>query len=320
MSRTRFALHVAAAVAALSLMMLAVAVGVGEGQPAGPAQTSTAPSQLTEQYPLGDRKLAQDGSAAEAGGGGGSAAARRPGASDDGGSMLWLLFLIPVAVLVLAVWLMAYARSGPPTAYGYALGHEPRRRRRVRSSAIRVLSPLFAYNHHRDAYVLRGIGNRRGPVLKLKREDVEQWAVKPARAAPAAAPLGVRGEARAAGAVQEPAAARARPNGGAPADASPPATAEADTAAKAPATAKPKPTKSKSAKAKATKKTKAGKAGKNGKGKKAPAAPKSTKPKTPKREPAPSLTEAMNGERTAPTGRFKRDEVREDRPATKTRK
>ena len=82
--------------------------------------------------------------------------------------MLWLLFLVPVALVVLMVWLVAYARSGPPTAYGYALGNEPRRRRQVPASVIRLLTPLFAYNHHRDAYILRGIGNRRGPVLKVR--------------------------------------------------------------------------------------------------------------------------------------------------------
>ena len=76
--------------------------------------------------------------------------------------MLWLLLLAPVAVLVLLVWLVAYARSGPPTAYGYALGNEPRRRRRVPASVIRLLTPLFSYNHHRDAYVLRGIGKPHG--------------------------------------------------------------------------------------------------------------------------------------------------------------
>jgi hypothetical protein len=32
-----------------------------------------------------------------------------------------------------------------------------------------LLSPVFAYNYSRDAYVLRGIGRRVGPVLRSER-------------------------------------------------------------------------------------------------------------------------------------------------------
>ena len=113
------------------------------------------------------------------------------------GSCSWL----PVAVVVFLVWLVAYTRSGPPTAYGYALGNEPRRRRRVPASVIKLLTPLFSYDRHRDAYVLRGIGKRTGPVLKLRAADAGSRVMRPAaKAAPAAAPLGVRGG-RAAGEV-----------------------------------------------------------------------------------------------------------------------
>jgi hypothetical protein len=45
-----------------------------------------------------------------------------------------------------------------------------RPRREVSASTIRGLSALFRYSASRDAYVLRGIGNRFGPVLKRKIE------------------------------------------------------------------------------------------------------------------------------------------------------
>ena len=293
MTGARFAGRVALAAAALSLIMLAVAVGVGQGQ------STTAPSQLTQEYPLGKQKLAAEP---------GSTVADRPGRSSEsggpggGGSMLWLLLLAPVAVVVFLVWLVAYTRSGPPTAYGYALGNDQRRRRRVPASVIRLLTP-FSYSHHRDAYVLRGIGNRTVSVLKLRAADAEPRATRPAaRVAPGAAPLGVRGEELPARLLRAPPAT----NGAAP---------------ERNATPKPKP---KPAKPKATKKqqttkpakaNKPVKASKNGKGRKASASPKSAKSKgKPARDSAPS---------PAPTGRFKRDEPKDARgkqPPTKTRK
>ena len=327
----RLASRVVLAAGALSLMMLAVAVGVGRGQPADTGQTATAPSQLTEEYPLGKRRLccAETGTAAAASAKG--SAARSPGPSggpSDGNPMLWLLLLVPLAVLVFLVWLVAYARSAPPTAYGYALGNEPRRRRRVPPSVIRVLTPLFAYNHHRDAYVLRGIGNRRGPVLKVRHEGAETWAVRPTMVSPAATPLGVRGGGGPARVVREPVSAPvARP---APAAARPvakpapaarpaPAPAEAPTPHPAPvereeprdteAVAAPK-AKPRSGKGKAGKKGKAAKAGKNGKGKKATAAPKASKPKATakaaKAEKTPALTDALAAGGKAQSARAKR--------------
>lgn len=51
----------------------------------------------------------------------------------------------------------------------------PRRRRQVSPGLARILTPLFRYSHGRDAYVLRGIGNRFGPVLQVTRAPhVEQ--------------------------------------------------------------------------------------------------------------------------------------------------
>jgi len=45
----------------------------------------------------------------------------------------------------------------------------PRRRRSVAPSTLTLLWPLFRYSAIRDAYVLRLIGGRRGPVLVMRR-------------------------------------------------------------------------------------------------------------------------------------------------------
>ena len=42
-----------------------------------------------------------------------------------------------------------------------------RPRRYVRPWVIAVATPLFRYSTSRDAYILRGVGQKRGPVLKL---------------------------------------------------------------------------------------------------------------------------------------------------------
>jgi len=44
----------------------------------------------------------------------------------------------------------------------------PRRRREVSHVLVTTLSPLFRYSTTRNAYVLRGIGQRRGPVLCVR--------------------------------------------------------------------------------------------------------------------------------------------------------
>ena len=42
----------------------------------------------------------------------------------------------------------------------------PRPRREVSPALITALAPVLRYSTARDAYVLRGIGSKRGPVLK----------------------------------------------------------------------------------------------------------------------------------------------------------
>jgi hypothetical protein len=44
-----------------------------------------------------------------------------------------------------------------------------RPRRYVPKHWLLVLAPVFAYNHPRDAYVVRGVGTRFGPVLRYDR-------------------------------------------------------------------------------------------------------------------------------------------------------
>lgn len=53
-----------------------------------------------------------------------------------------------------------------------------RPRRYVDRNLLLILMPLFGYNHPRDAYVLRGVGRRIGPVLRpnrrLRREQLAE--------------------------------------------------------------------------------------------------------------------------------------------------
>lgn len=61
--------------------------------------------------------------------------------------------------------------------------HSPRRRRRVRPVTLRAARVLgFRYDPARDAWVLRLVGNRFGPVLKSR-----EWAVTTERARDSAA-------------------------------------------------------------------------------------------------------------------------------------
>lgn len=45
----------------------------------------------------------------------------------------------------------------------------PRPRRYVAKRWLALLAPLFGYDQLRDAYVLRGVGKRVGPVLRADR-------------------------------------------------------------------------------------------------------------------------------------------------------
>jgi hypothetical protein len=43
-----------------------------------------------------------------------------------------------------------------------------RPRREVSPVVTKIATPLFRYSHSRDAYILRVVGDRHGPVLKPK--------------------------------------------------------------------------------------------------------------------------------------------------------
>jgi|GEM_PF-2075409 len=57
---------------------------------------------------------------------------------------------------------------GGDGAYPLPMRSQQRPRRRISSAKLAALRVAFRYSSSRDAYVLRGIGNRVGPVLKLR--------------------------------------------------------------------------------------------------------------------------------------------------------
>ena len=62
--------------------------------------------------------------------------------------------------------LALYLRGGPRTSHGYAINATPRPAPRGVPAGDRAPAAGFVYNHHRDAYILRGVGHRLGPVLR----------------------------------------------------------------------------------------------------------------------------------------------------------
>ena len=48
--------------------------------------------------------------------------------------------------------------------------HHPRPRHEIGPLLLKLLGPLLRYSWGRDAYILRGIGETRGPVF-VKRDD-----------------------------------------------------------------------------------------------------------------------------------------------------
>jgi hypothetical protein len=57
----------------------------------------------------------------------------------------------------------------------------PRPRHYVSRTTIALVRPLFRYSLSRDAYVLRVIGNSRGPVLRRERRSQEREHAGPER-------------------------------------------------------------------------------------------------------------------------------------------
>ena len=156
---------------------MAVVAGPGQAQaPEGGATRVRPPADLIEEYPLGRERLCCGRDAG---------ADRSPSAStgtDPAGPAppAWLFVLAPLALAGLLVAFALYARGAPATAYGYSLDVRPRPRRDVPPWLLVLLRPLFEYEFRRDAWVLRGIGNRVGPVLRPRAEP-EQSPSEPRR-------------------------------------------------------------------------------------------------------------------------------------------
>ena len=82
-----------------------------------------------------------------------------------------LVLVVPLVVTIVLVGLALYSRSAPASSRNRAVRAKPRPRRRVAPWVLSAVRPLFAYNHNRDAYILRVVGKRIGPVLR-SRDDV----------------------------------------------------------------------------------------------------------------------------------------------------
>ena len=169
---------------AIVLAALAVLVGAERPPAAGddvanrsPAPaTATSSSPLTSQFPLGTRHLCcqrkSSASTTETGTGPGGAPRARPlvpGGSATGGlSGLGTGVLVAEAAL-LAVVGFVVARVGIRARRGSRAARRvpgsTRRRRVVAPRAIAFLRPLLRYSNVREAYVLRAVGRRFGPVL-----------------------------------------------------------------------------------------------------------------------------------------------------------
>jgi hypothetical protein len=81
-----------------------------------------------------------------------------------------LVLVVPLVVTIVLVGLALYSRSAPASSRNRALRAKPRPRRHVAPWVLSAVRPLFVYNHNRDAYILRAVGKRIGPVLRSRDE------------------------------------------------------------------------------------------------------------------------------------------------------
>jgi hypothetical protein len=77
-----------------------------------------------------------------------------------------LVLIVPLVLTVVLVGFALYSRNESSSSRNRVTRATPRRRRYVSQRTLSLLRPLFAYNHNRDAYILRGVGKRFGPVLR----------------------------------------------------------------------------------------------------------------------------------------------------------
>ena len=178
-----------AAGVAISIGLATLAIGAppsaGQRNEDGPASSSSA---LQEEYPLhkprrccSDRAVPSTATVEPPGVGPGD------GANDSDWAMPLLLALIAALGLGLVLRLIppasraisatVAARHPDPTIVERVYVPSPRQpRRMVRPIVISLARPLFRYSWDQDAYVLRLIGERRGPALEPKRV---QWQPRP---------------------------------------------------------------------------------------------------------------------------------------------
>jgi hypothetical protein len=102
-----------------------------------------------------------------------------------------LVLVVPLVVMIGLVGLALYSRSAPADSRNRALRAKPRPRRHVAPWVLSALRPFFVYNHNRDAYILRAVGKRIGPVLR-SRGDVPPRTKRFDREAPAESETGER--------------------------------------------------------------------------------------------------------------------------------
>jgi len=305
--------------------MLAVLAGTQPGSSGSAGGTALAQqatesgepgSELLEQYPLGEKKLQRDQeeqSASPA-----ARAQRRPADEDD--APIWPFIVGPILLAGALFSLAVYARGGAANVYGYSPDVKERPRRPLSRRTLRMLSPLFGYDHPRDAWILRAIGGRRGPVLKLREAEPE---VVPAPVVPSpqrrvkAVPMNGRSADAKTSASAEPASPAPASKAEKPQPEAKPAAANGAAKPESPAApkAKPKARRSGARKSKAKAKGEAAKP----ETKAAPAVPAEAKPAVaakaaspPKDAPEDKATKARDDEAAKPspeprrTGRFTR--------------
>jgi hypothetical protein len=77
-----------------------------------------------------------------------------------------LVLIVPLVLTVVLVGFALYSRNESSSSRNRVFRATPRPRHYVSRRTLSLLRPLFAYNHNRDAYILRGVGKRVGPVLR----------------------------------------------------------------------------------------------------------------------------------------------------------
>ena len=85
----------------------------------------------------------------------------------------WIVLIVPLGLTAALVGIALYNRSASVSSRSRPVRSTPRSRRYVAPWVLTVLRPLFTYNQHRDAYILRGVGRRTGPVLRNRAEGRE---------------------------------------------------------------------------------------------------------------------------------------------------